>query len=281
MIIGLDEALAFAENKNIGLAAINTPFFEGLLATIEATERVGVPVILQCAQVHEPIVSIEDMGPAMVELAKRSEAPFVLHVDHGADIDYIRTGLDIGFNSAMIDGSTHDYDTNVAMTCEVVEMATERGIKVEGEIGVMTGNENGDPSQGVADSTLYTDPEVAAEFVRATGVDCLAASFGTVHGVYRQKPELDYALIAELRRTTGVPIVMHGGSGLSKQEYHECIRHGVRKINYYTYLAKAAYDAVLPLVDDPGIILFSDLAVAARTGALSNAAEFIETCAAV
>lgn len=280
MIIGLDEALRFAEEKNIGLAAINTPFFEGLVATIDAAEKVGVPVILQFAQVHEGIVSIEEMGPAMVELAKRSEAPFVLHVDHGADIDYIRKGLDIGFNSAMIDGSTHDYATNVALTREVVEMSSERGIAVEGEIGVMTGNENGDPDQGVADASLYTDPDLAARFVAETGVSCLAASFGTVHGVYRVKPKLDFDLITRLREATGVPIVMHGGSGLSTEEYHQCIRHGVRKINYYTYLAKAAYDAVLPLIDNPDVILFSNLAVAAREGARTNAAAFIETCAA-
>ena len=280
MIIGLDEALRFAEDNNIGLAAINTPFFEGLLGTIEAAEKVGVPVILQFAQVHEGIVSIEDMGPAMVDLAKRSSAPFVLHVDHGADVDYIRKGLDIGFNSAMIDGSTHDYATNVALTREVVELASERGIAVEGEIGVMTGNENGDPDQGIADSSLYTDPELAARFVAETGVSCLAASFGTVHGVYRVKPKLDFELISKLREATGVPIVMHGGSGLSTEEYHECIRHGVRKINYYTYLAKASYDAVLPLIDNPDVILFSNLAIAAREGARANAAAFIETCAA-
>ena len=276
MIIGLPAALEYAERNGIGLAAINTPFFEGLLGVIDVAERTDVPVILQFAQVHESIVAIEDMGPAMVELARRSSAPFVLHVDHGFDIDYIRKGLDIGFTSAMIDGSKLAYDENVRVTREVVEPAAERGAGVEGEIGVMTGNENGDPDQGVADAALYTDPQAAADFVRATGVTALAASFGTVHGVYRRKPKLNYELITRLREATGVPIVMHGGSGLEPQEYQECIRHGVRKINYYTYSAKAAYDACPPLVEDPDVILFSDLARAARRAVEEDAQRFID-----
>lgn len=266
MLITLSEALDYAERNNSALAAVNTPFFEALLATIHVGERTGVPIILQCAQVHEGITPLDEIGPAMVELAKRSQAAFVLHIDHGDDIDYIRRGLDIGFNSCMIDGSHRNYDDNVAITRAVVEMAHDRGVGVEAEIGVMTGNENGDPSQGVADEALYTDPIVAAEFVRATSADCLAASFGTVHGMYRRKPHLNYDLVSTLRSKTGVPIVMHGGSGLSTEEYTECIRRGVRKINYYTYAAKAAYDAVVPLMSDENVILFANIAVAAREG---------------
>ncbi|MBK7819926.1 MAG: class II fructose-bisphosphate aldolase [Tessaracoccus sp.] len=279
MLIGLGEALDYAEKNDVGLAAVNTPFFEALLATIDVGERTGVPIILQFAQVHEGIVSIEDMGPAMVALAERSSAPFVLHVDHGDDIDYIKKGLDIGFNSCMIDGSHRNYEDNVRVTREVVELANEFGIGVEGEIGMMTGNENGDPSQGVADESLYTDPDVARDFVAATGVTCLAASFGTVHGVYRQKPQLRYDLIAKLRATTGVPIVMHGGSGLTDEEYRESVRNGVRKINYYTYAAKAAYDAVLPLIDDENVILFSNLAAAARKGVEADVERFVDILA--
>ena len=165
MLIGLDEALRYAQKNNIAIAAVNTPYFEGLLGTISAAEKAGVPVILQHAQVHESTLSIDDIGPAMLALATRSEAPFVLHVDHGEDIEYIARGLDIGFNSVMIDGSTLPYEENVARTTEVVKLAKERGVGVEGELGVMTGNENGDPSQGNADETLYTEPAQAKEFV--------------------------------------------------------------------------------------------------------------------
>lgn len=277
MLITLPEALAHAEHRNIGLAAVNTPFFESLLAAIDVGERTGTPIILQFAQVHEGIVGIEEIGPAMVEMARRSSAPFVVHVDHGEDVDYIRKGLDIGFNSCMIDGSLRPYEENLAVTAEVVAMARERGdIGVEGELGVMTGNENGNPSQGVADATLYTDPEQARDFVERTGVDCLASSFGTVHGLYRQKPQIDYDLITRLREATGVPIVMHGGSGLSDEEYRQSISHGVRKINYYTYAARAAYDAVVPLVEDENIFLFSNLAAAARRAVETEVSRFVD-----
>lgn len=279
MIIGLGEALDYARTHGIAIAAVNTPFFEGLVATIDAAEATGVPVILQHAQVHENVMSIEDIGPAMVALAARSEAPFVLHIDHGEDIDYIARGLEVGFNSAMIDGSLLPFEENVARTAAVVALARERGVGVEGELGVMTGNENGDPSQGVADADLYTDPAQAREFVARTGVTALAASFGTVHGVYHREPEINYPLIDQLCDATGVPLVMHGGSGLTAQEYRACIAHGVRKINYYTYAAKVALDAAREAASDPATILFPKVAAAATRAVEADVARFIRTLA--
>ncbi|MCA0306557.1 MAG: class II fructose-bisphosphate aldolase [Actinobacteria bacterium] len=279
MIIGLGEALDYARTHGIAIAAVNTPFFEGLVATIDAAEATGVPVILQHAQVHENVMSIEDIGPAMVALAARSEAPFVLHIDHGEDIDYIARGLEVGFNSAMIDGSLLPFEENVARTAAVVALARERGVGVEGELGVMTGNENGDPSQGVADADLYTDPAQAREFVARTGVTALAASFGTVHGVYHREPEINYPLIDRLCDATGVPLVMHGGSGLTAQEYRACIAHGVRKINYYTYAAKVALDAAREAASDPATILFPKVAAASTRAVEADVARFIRTLA--
>ncbi|GAA1725708.1 class II fructose-bisphosphate aldolase [Brachybacterium phenoliresistens] len=275
MLITLTEALAHAERHDIAIAAVNTPFFEALLGAIDVCEVTGTPMILQFAQVHEGIVGIEEIGPAMVELARRSSAPFVLHVDHGEDLEYIRKGLEIGFTSCMIDGSHLPYEQNVALTAQTVALAREvGGIGVEAELGVMTGNENGDPSQGIADAALYTDPEQARDFVARTGVDALACSFGTVHGLYRRQPELDHALISRLREATGVPIVMHGGSGLSPEDYRRSIAAGVRKINYYTYAARAAYDAVVPLVEDENVFLFSNLARAARCAVREDLSSF-------
>lgn len=279
MIIGLGEALAYGQRHGIAIAAVNTPFFEGLLATIKAAEATGVPVILQHAQVHEGVMAIEDIGPAMVALARRSEAAFVLHIDHGEDIEYIARGLDVGFNSAMIDGSRLSFEENVARTTAVVKLAAARGFGVEGELGVMTGNENGDPDQGVADENLYTDPEQAREFAARTGVTALAASFGTVHGLYHKEPEINYELIDRLCAATGVPLVMHGGSGLSTDEYQLCIAHGVRKINYYTYAAKIALDAARAEAADPATILFPKVAAAATRAVQADVTSFIRTLA--
>lgn len=264
MLIGLGEALEFAERKQIALAAVNVPFFEGLVAVIAAAEAAKTPVILQHAQVHEHLMSIENIGPAMRALVERSSNPFVLHIDHAESLEYIARGFEVGFNSAMIDGSLLPYEENVALTTEVVGLANQLGFGIEGELGVMTGNENGDPSQGVADAGLYTDAEQAHEFVKRTGVTALAASFGTVHGLYRRKPEINYPLIDRLRQATGVPLVMHGGSGLSEQEYRDCVSHGVRKVNYYTYAAKAAADAVHSELARSPQALFPAVALAAQ-----------------
>ena len=272
MLIGLKEALDFGEQHNCGIAAINTPTFEMLVATINVAERYNIPMILQHAEVHEPVNSIENIGPAMVELAKRSTAPLVVHVDHGESYDFVKRGFDVGFNSAMFDGSRLPYEENLKVTKDVVALANEYGYGVEAELGVMPGREDGEDSDaGVGDAALYTDPELAAEFVAATGVTALACSFGTVHGLYKAEPKIDYELISVLRERTGVPIVMHGGSGLSAKEYRECIVRGVQKINYYTYADKAGLEAARHLLDEaPGTHVFSDLAVAATKAIEAN-----------
>lgn len=265
MLIGLRHALDYAEQNNCGIAAINTPTLELLLATVKVAERHNVPVIVQHAQVHESVNSIEDIGPVMVELARRSAAPVVVHVDHGETIEYVDRGFSVGFSSAMFDGSRLPYDENVAQTRAVVELADARGYGVEGELGIMPGREDGVESAGVADETLYTRPSDAEAFVRATGVTALACSFGTVHGLYKAEPKINYGLIGELRSAAGVPIVMHGGSGLSGDEYRASINRGVRKINYYTYADKAALEAARGLLDEqPDTYVFSDLTVVAQ-----------------
>lgn len=213
MLIGLREALDYAETNNCGIAAINTPTLELLLGTVKVAERYNVPLVVQHAQVHEPVNSIEDIGPVMVELARRSSAPIVVHVDHGETYEYVERGFAVGFNSAMFDGSRLPYDDNVEQTRAVVRLANERGFGVEGELGIMPGREDGVESTGTADETLYTSPEDAAAFVRATGVTALACSFGTVHGLYKAEPKINYELIGRLREASGVPIVMHGGRG--------------------------------------------------------------------
>lgn len=200
MLISLKEALDYAEHNKVGIAAINTPTYEMLLAAVRTAEQHNIPLILQHAEVHEPINTIEDIGPVMVELAKRSTAPLVVHVDHGESYDYVKRGFDVGFNSAMIDASRLPYDDNLALTQKVVALANEYGYGVEAELGVMPGREDGSQaSTGTSNETLYTDPDLAQSFVRDSGVTALACSFGTVHGLYKAEPNLNYNLISTLR----------------------------------------------------------------------------------
>jgi fructose-bisphosphate aldolase class II len=272
MLISLKEALEFGEKNNCGIAAVNTPTLEMLVAAINVAEKYDIPLILQHAEVHETVNTIENIGSAMVTLAKRSSAPLVVHVDHAESYDYVKRGFDVGFNSAMFDGSRLPYEENLQVTKEVVALAKERGgLGVEAELGVMPGREDGVHSNAPGDTSLYTDPDLAQEFVAATGVTALACSFGTVHGLYKVEPKIDYDLIATLRERAGVPIVMHGGSGLSNDEYRECITRGVQKINYYTYADKAALEAVRQLLDDePDTFVFAPVAVAATQAVERN-----------
>lgn len=277
MLISLKEALDYAERNDCGIAAINTPTYEMLLATVRVAERRNVPIIIQHAEVHEPINTIEDIGPVMVELAKRSTAPIVVHVDHGESFDYVRRGFDVGFNSAMIDASRMPYGDNLAVTQQVVALANEYGYGVEAELGVMPGREDGSQTTSSDPEMLYTDPEMAEAFVRDSGVTALACSFGTVHGLYKAEPHLNFELISELRERAGVPIVMHGGSGLSEAEYLECIKRGVRKINYYTYADKAALEAVQQLLEQtPDTYTFSPLTVAATRAVEANIEQLVD-----
>lgn len=277
MLISLQDTLDYAEDHDCAIAAVNTPTFEMLTATINVAERYNIPLIIQHAEVHEPINAIETIGPAMVALAKRSSAPLAVHVDHGESFEYVTRGFDVGFNSAMFDGSRLPYEENLAITKKVVQLAHELGgLGVEAELGVMPGREDGNRASGVGDASLYTDPELAEEFVKATGVDALACSFGTVHGLYKAEPHIDYELIETLRTRAGVPIVMHGGSGLSAAEYRKSIVRGVRKINYYTYADKAALEnAKAYLHDEPETHVFAPVTVAAKQAVEKNIDELV------
>ncbi|MGO1591801.1 MAG: class II fructose-bisphosphate aldolase [Ancrocorticia sp.] len=279
MLISLKEALAYGEENGYGIAAVNTPTFEMLTAAISVAERFDIPMILAHAEVHDPVNSVESIGAAMVALATRSSAKFVVHIDHGENIEFIKRGFEVGFNSAMFDGSRLPYEENVRITKEAVALAKEHGAHIEAELGVMPGREDGkDSSEGVGDRTLYTDPALAADFVEKTGVDALACSFGTVHGLYKAEPKLDYDLIVQLREATGVPIVMHGGSGLSHEEYRECITRGVQKINYYTYADKAALQGSQAfLASNPETYVMAPVTVAAREAVEQDLAQLV-TC---
>ncbi len=266
MLITLKEILKMAEDQNYAVGSFNTPNFEALLATLEAAEELQVPVIIAHAQSHESFSRLRDIGPAMTALAKSASVPVCVHLDHGEDLDYLQTALDLGFTSVMYDGSLLPYEENVANTKKVVEMAAACGAGVEAEIGVMKGRESGDSAGGSDPEAMYTDPELAKRFVEDTGINALAASFGTAHGLYTVKPKLDFARIARIRELTGLPLVMHGGSGVSPEDYRESIRQGIRKINYFSYMNKAGAEAVKAKLAEGDMTFFYEMARAAEAG---------------
>ncbi len=248
MLVNLKEILEIADKENIAIGSFNTPNLEAAIAIITAAEQLNKPVIIMHAQIHEELVPLKIIAPIMIDFAKKAKVPVCVHLDHGTDIEYLKVALELGFTSVMYDGSEHDYETNLANTKYVVELAKKYGASVEAEIGVMARKEtlDGDDSadDGNDDTSMYTDPAVAEEFAKASGIDALACAFGTAHGLYSKTPKLDFERLAEIDSRINVPVVMHGGSGVSHEDYVKAINNGVRKINYYTYMAKAGADCI-------------------------------------
>lgn len=276
MLVTLKEVMKLAEEKRIAAGSFNTPNLESLQAVIGAAEDLELPVIIQFAQCHEPWIPLEMIGPVMVEMAEKSTVPVCVHLDHGETLEYLEKALRIGFTGIMYDGSVLSYEENLENTKKAVAMAAKTGASVEAELGSMGKRESGagDTGDGEDDTKIYTDPQKAKEFVQASGIDALACSFGTTHGIYLTEPKLDFDVVKNVRALTGdIPVDMHGGSGVSREDYHEAVRSGVRKINYFTYMDKsggnvaAAYLSSLK-AEEPAF--FSSVSMTARDAMKEN-----------
>ena len=270
MIASLREVIAISKKNGRAVGSFNTPNLECLLAVLGAAEQLNVPVIVAHAQCHEEVAPLQKIGPVMVELAKRASVPVCVHLDHGEDFDYCKQAIALGFTSVMIDYSTLPYEDNVKGTAEVVAYAHARGVDVEAELGALPQREGG--GESAADPTaLYTKPELVPDFLARTGVDALAIAFGTAHGIYKTTPVLNLDIIDEVRKKTDIPLVMHGGSGISHEVYRDVIRRGINKINYYTYMSYAGYAAAKELTQTNPTGFFHDMALTAQKAMEENA----------
>ena len=245
MLVNLKEILAIAEEKKCAVGAFNTPNLECLIAVIDAAEKLGTPVIISHAELHENISPLEKIGPVMVQAAEKAGVPVCVQLDHGETLDYIERSLEIGFTGIMYDGSLLPYEENLMNTKKAVAMARSFNAGVEAELGAMPSREGGEAASG----PVYTDPAQAEKFCRETGIDALAPSFGT----------------------TGLPLVMHGGSGVSEDDFRRAIKAGIRKINYYTYMSNAGSRAVRELLAKEDVTFFHDLAFAAQKAMQADA----------
>lgn len=252
MLVNLKEILKIAEEKSVAIGCFNGPDLTSIRAVVKAAEELGQPICLTHAQLHEEkgLCTMEEIGPIMLMFAKKASVPVCVHLDHGTDLNYIKRGLEIGFTSVMYDGSELQLEENIKNTKKVVKMAKAYGASVEAELGSMGARGGGfggatTVSEDDKRVSIYTEPDVAADFVKQTGVDALACAFGTAHGFYSSVPKLDFERVSAIREAINkLPIVMHGGSGVSEEDYYKVIKRGVRKVNYYTYMAKAGGEAV-------------------------------------
>lgn len=268
MLVTLNEIMALAVERDCGIGAFNTPNLECLNAVLDAAEALNVPVIISYAELHEPVSPLAVIGPVMVEAAKRAKVPVCVHLDHCETLSYMEEALKMGFTGVMYDGSALPYGENVANTKMAVAMARQYGANVEAEIGTLPSREDGGAT---AAGPVYTDPDLAVQFCAETGIDALAPSFGTAHGIYKAKPVLDLDRVKVISERTGLPLVMHGGSGVSDEDYRVAIHNGIRKINYYSYMAKAGVSAVQQMLTDGDVTYFHDLALAAQKAMEENA----------
>lgn len=268
MLVTLNEILTIAAEKNCAVGAFNTPNLECITAVLNAAEQLNVPVILSHAELHEDVAPLRVIGPVMVLAAKNAKVPVCVHLDHCETLSYMAEALKLGFTGVMYDGSALPYEENVANTKSAVAMAREYGADVEAEIGQLAAREGGTGEN--AAGPVYTDPDLAVKFCAETGIDALAPSFGTAHGIYKSKPVLDLERVKQISEKTGLPLVMHGGSGVSDDDYRTAIRNGIRKINYYSYMSKAGVTAIKTQLETEDVTFFHDLALTAQKAMEDN-----------
>jgi fructose-bisphosphate aldolase class II len=240
MIATLNDVLKDAQAGKYAVGLFNTTDTDMLEAAIGAAEELRAPIIIGTAEVLLPYGDLALIAPSIVEAAKRATVPVVAHYDHGLTFDRTMEALKLGFSSVMFDASTKDSAANLAETAEVVKIAHSFGATVEGEIGHVGQASNGDESL----EDMYTTPEEADAFIKATGVDALAIAIGSAHGVYKTKPRLNLERLKEIRAKVDAPLVLHGGSGLSDDDFRNTIREGIAKVNIFTDLLLAGEAAM-------------------------------------
>lgn len=246
MLVNLNDVLKKAQAGNYAVGLFNTTDTDMLEAVIGAAEELNSPVIIGTAEVLLPYGELQLIAPSIIAAAKRAKVPVVVHYDHGLTFDRCIEALKLGFSSVMFDGSIKDYETNIKETCEIVKIAHSFGASVEGEIGHVGNNEGAAESDGVEgqNEEVYTTPEEAKSYLEATGVDALAIAIGTAHGVYKKKPQLNIERLKEIRNTVDAPLVLHGGSGLSDDDFKTTIKNGIAKVNIFTDLCLAGARAM-------------------------------------
>lgn len=243
MLVNLKEILQIAEQEKSAIGMFNATGFDSLQAVISAGEELNRPVIIAHAEVHNIYNDISMVGPAMVAVAKNAKVPVCVHLDHGTSLEMIDRALKLGFTSVMIDASSLPYEKNLEITKMVVERAHSMNVSVEAELGRLVTGEagSGEQLENAKPEDFYTNPSEALSFCEQTKIDALAIAFGTAHGFYTAEPKLDFSVIENCAKATKLPLVMHGGSGVSEQGFKMAIEKGIRKINYYSYMSKAGY----------------------------------------
>lgn len=229
-LVKMKDLLRCAEEKNIGCGAFSVGNMEMVRGAIRAAEELDTPIILQIAEVRLKNSPLHLMGPMMVQAAKEAKVDVAVHLDHGLTFETVDKALELGFTSVMLDASTLPFEENIARVKAVVEKARKYGATVEAELGFVGGSEDGSCDHGI----LCTDPDDAVVYARETGIDALAVAIGNAHGNYPVAPTLAFDVLEKIHEKVDIPLVLHGGSGITDKDFQRAISLGIRKVNIAT-----------------------------------------------
>ncbi len=245
MLVNMNEVLRPAKAGKYAVGLFNAVNLELARGIINAAETSRSPVIMGTAEVLLPYGPLEEVSYYLLPMAKKASVPVVVHLDHGLSYDTCIKALELGFSSIMYDCSTDSYEDNVKKVKEMADIAHSYGATIEGELGHVGDNEGSAEGSSHLDdpSKYFTDPKLAKDFVEKTGVDALAIAVGNAHGAYKLPPKLDFERIRTIARTVDVPLVLHGGSGLTDNDFKQAIQDGISKVNIFTDINVAAVEA--------------------------------------
>lgn len=245
MLVNLNDVLYPAKKNHYAVGLFNAVNLELARGIIAAAESTGSPVIMGTAEVLLPYGPLEEISYYLLPMAKKANVPVVIHLDHGLRKETCLKALELGFSSIMYDCSTDSYEDNVKKVKEMADIAHSYGATIEGELGHV--GDNPDSAEGGSHlddpSKFFTDPKMAKDYVDKTGVDALAIAVGNAHGAYKLPPKLDFERIRTIAHTVDVPLVLHGGSGLTDNDFRQAIQEGISKINIFTDINVAAVKA--------------------------------------
>lgn len=252
MLVNLNDILPSAEKNGYAAGLFNSVNLEMARGIIAAAEKMCSPVIIGTAEVLLPYGPLEELSYFLLPMAEKASVPVVVHLDHGLTEDTCRKALKLGFTSIMYDCSTDPYEINITKVAAMSELAHSYGATIEAELGHVGSNEDSAEGGLHTDdpSVLYTDPEQAGDFVNRTKVDALAVAVGSAHGAYRLPPKLDFDRIRAIRESTGIPLVLHGGSGLTGDDFRKAIEAGISKINIFTDIDAAGASAAKTALEE-------------------------------
>ena len=229
-LVKMKDLLRRAEEKNIGCGAFSVGNMEMVRVAIRAAEELDTQIILQIAEVRLKNSPLHLMGPMMVQAAKEAKVDVAVHLDHGLTFETVDKALELGFTSVMLDASTLPFEENIARVKAVVEKARKYGATVEAELGLVGGSEDGSCDHGIR----CTDPDDAVVYARETGIDALAVAIGNAHGNYPVAPTLAFDVLEKIHEKVDIPLVLHGGSGITDKDFQKAISLGIRKVNIAT-----------------------------------------------